>query len=467
VAKPPLRSVISGRSERADPAPEELYKGSADTAAPKPGRLTFAEARKQGVSGIVRLLGPGLVTGSSDDDPSAIGTYTAVGSQFGLAMLWTPLLTAPLMIAVQELCARIAHRSGLGLGVVLRRKFPAWLIGPIVFGLLVGNTVTLGADLRAVAAGGELLTGNRVPALVLIVPVAILVLSFQVFATFTAFFRVLKWLTLVLFAYVVTAVLVRPELVQLGASALIPHFQPSHEYLLALVAVLGASMTPYLYFWQASSEAEVLTGASHEKELFDAGVDRSQLNAARLDIALGMCFAQLIVFCVMLTSGVVLNAHGQTDTETAVQAAAALRPLAGEWASVLFALGLIGTGLLAVPVLSSSATYALKEFIGFRGSLAVKARYRPAFYAVIVLATAAGVLLNFLHIEIIRALFLASVINGLLAAPLLLLVVLAGSDRKLMGEATSGRLSRTLTWTATALTGAAAIALLVTLVSLL
>jgi Mn2+/Fe2+ NRAMP family transporter len=403
--------------------------------------------------GFLRVLGPGLVTGASDDDPSGIGTYSQVGSQFGFGLLWTALFTFPLMAAVQELCARIALQMGVGLGAALRRKFPTWLVGGCILALLLANTFNLGADLGAIAAGGSLLSGGRVPALWLIVPVALLILALQLFGTYQTISRVFKWLALVLVAYVVTALLVRPPAATVLRATFVPHLEASPAFIGALVAVLGTTISPYLFFWQASSEVDQSRGAR-----------RPPLAIVRADVVTGMAASQIVMYSIILTSAVVLNAHGKTDVQTAEQAANALAPLAGPFAFVLFSVGIIGTGLLAVPVLSGSAAYAVKEFLGLRGSLRDTPLHRPVFYGLIAASTLAGLAMNFLHLDPIRALFVAALVNGLVAAPVLVLVVLLGSDRRLMGARASGPWSRTLTWAATLLMGAAAVFLVATLV---
>jgi len=407
----------------------------------------------------LQLLGPGLITGASDDDPSGIGTYSQVGSQFGLGLLWTALFTFPLMSVMQELCARIALHTGVGLGVSLRRKFSNWIVGPAILALLVANTINLGADLGAVAAGGSLLSRGALRAAWLIVPVALLIVVLQFVTTYTVIFRAFKYLTLALFAYVITAFLVHPNLLSVVTATVVPHVEFSGDFITALVAVLGTTISPYLFFWQASSEVDEMKAAGMVSEQKRRGTTYEELQAARFDILVGMFFSQVVMYCIILTSGTVLHGHGRTDIQTAQDAAQALAPLAGQFAFVLFAAGLIGTGLLAIPILSGSAAYALKEFTGFKGGLAVKPQYRPTFYGIILVSTIAGVAMNYLHIDPIKALFITAVINGVVAPPLMILIVLLGSDRKFMDEQVSGWLSKSLAWTATTLMSVAALSL--------
>jgi Mn2+/Fe2+ NRAMP family transporter len=272
-------------------------------------------------------------------------------------------------------------------------------------------------------------------------------------------FKAFKYLTLALFAYVITVFLVHPNVLSVIRATFVPHVELTSDFITALVAVLGTTISPYLFFWQASSEVDEMKAAGMARESDRQGTSRKELQAARFDILVGMFFSQVVMYSIILTAATVLHAHGKTNVQTAQQAAEALAPLAGPFAFVLFAVGLIGTGLLAIPILSGSAAYALKEFGGFRGSLAVKPQYRPTFYGIILAATVAGVLMNYLHVDPIKALFLTAVINGMVAPPLLILIVLLGSDRKVMQERVSGWLSRGLTWAATALMSVAALAL--------
>jgi NRAMP (natural resistance-associated macrophage protein)-like metal ion transporter len=447
VSDRPARELLNG-----EPAPP--------TGGPSAGRSTLDEARKRGLVGWLQLLGPGLITGASDDDPSGIGTYSQVGSQFGLGMLWTAVFTFPLMSSIQELCARIALHTGVGLGVSLRRKFSNWLVAPAILAMLIANTINVGADLGAVAVGGSLLSRGTIPTGWLIVPVAALVVGLQFFTSYTVIFKAFKYLTVALFAYVITVFLAHPNVASVIRATLVPHIELTGDFITALVAVLGTTISPYLFFWQASSEVDEMKAAGMASENERQGTTTTELKAARFDILVGMFFSQVVMYCIILTTATVLNAHGKTDIQTAQDAAQALAPLAGPFAFILFAAGLIGTGLLAIPILSGSAAYALKEFAGFKGGLADKPQYAPTFYAMILFSTVAGVLMNFLHVDPIRALFLTAVLNGMVAPPLMILIVLLGSDREFMAEQVSGRLSKGLTWAATALMSIAALALL-------
>jgi NRAMP (natural resistance-associated macrophage protein)-like metal ion transporter len=460
-ADPLLKSIAKHAPEllREDPPPKRLTKGEAATGAPAAGRSSLSQVMHRGPFGFLQLLGPGLVTGASDDDPSGIGTYSQVGSQFGYGFLWTALFTFPLMAAVQELCGRIALHTGVGLGTSLRNKFPSWLVGGAILALLVANTVNIGADLGAVAAGAALLTGGHVSAAVFLVPIACLIFGLQLFTAYSLIFRLFKYLTLALFAYVITAVLSHPNAGTLLTSTFVPHFEWNGGFITALVAILGTTISPYLFFWQASSEVDEMKAAGLRTRKQRRNVSRAELRAARTDILIGMGFSQLIMYCIIASTATVLHAHGQTGVSTAADAAKALQPIAGQFAFVVFSVGLIGTGLLAIPILSGSAAYAVKEFFGMHGSLAAKPRYRPTFYAIIGLAMLVGLLINLIGFNVIKALFITAVINGAIAPPLLVLIVLLGSDKKVMADKRSGRLSRTLTWVATGAMGLATVGL--------
>lgn len=464
----PILKVVRPQPE---PAPDVLKKhapfqaGVADTGTPPATRTSIDEARRNGLVGWLQLLGPGLITGASDDDPSGIGTYSQVGSQFGYGLLWTALFTFPLMAAVQELCARIALQTRVGLGTSLRRKFPRWLVGLAILGLLGANIFNIGADLGAVAAGGSLLSRGAIPRLWLVIPVAILILGMEFFATYATIFRIFKWLTLALFAYVITAFFAHPQLLDVLIATFIPHFEFSKDFVMAIVAVFGTTISPYLFFWQASSEVDEMAAASPNALHGHRGVRDAEMRAARADVIIGMAFSNLVMYFIILTSAAVLHVHGRTNIQTADQAAAALAPLAGPFAFVVFSIGLIGTGLLAIPILAGSASYALKEFVGFQGDLASKPRYRPTFYLTLAAATLAGVLMNFLHVDPIRALFITALINGVVAPPLLVLIMWLGTDRSIMKRRVSGKLSLVLTGIVTAFMAVAVIVMLAGLVT--
>jgi Mn2+/Fe2+ NRAMP family transporter len=297
-----------------------------------------------------------------------------------------------------------------------------------------------------------------------VVPVAALIIVMQVFASYATIFKIFKWLTLALFAYVVTAFFAHPPLLDVLKATFVPHVELSRDFVMALVAVLGTTISPYLFFWQASSEVDELAAAgATDPQRGRRGLTHAELHAARTDVLIGMAFSNLVMYFIILTSAAVLHAHGRTDVQTADQAAAALAPLAGPFAFIVFSVGLIGAGLLAIPILTGSATYAIKEFLGLRGSLASKPQQRPTFYVILILATVVGVVMNFVHLDPIRALFISAVINGVVAPPLLLLIVLLGADVAVMKRYVSGRLSLALTGATTVFMAVAAITMFVTM----
>lgn len=464
----PLRAAASRIGAVAEEPPAEAVSkgpdGETGTGTPQAGRSSVDEALHRGPMGFIRLLGPGLITGASDDDPSGIGTYSQAGSQFGLGTLWLALFTFPLMIAVQEACARIALQTGVGLGTSLRRKFPSALVGACIVLVFCANTINVGADLGAVAAGGSLLTGSHIQPAWFLVPVALLIGVMQLRLSYPTIFRCFKYLTLALFAYVVTIFLVHPQLLATVEATFVPHFEFNKDFIGIVVAILGTTISPYLFFWQSSSEVDEMKAAGATTERERRGTSRKELRAARVDVAVGMLFSQLVMYCIILASGTVLHTSGHGGIDTAQQAAQALRPLAGPLAFVLFALGMIGTGLLAIPVLTASAAYAVKEFFGFRGSLSESPRARPTFYGLIVVALLGGLLMSILNIDPIQALVVTAIINGVVAPPILVLLALLARDRRVMGEHRSGALSNALVWIATTLMAAAAVLLVATLV---
>ena len=453
--------VVSEEEPHAAAVPKGDGRESA-TGTPEAGRSGVDQARRRGPLGFLQVLGPGLITGASDDDPSGIGTYSQAGSQFGLGTLWLAIFTFPLMIAVQEACARIALQTGVGLGTSLRRKFPSVLVGGCIVLVFCANTINVGADLGAVAAGGSMLTGSHVPPGWFLVPVALLVGFMQLRLSYSIIFRCFKYLTLALFAYVITLFIVHPPLLATLEATFIPHFEFNTEFVGIVVAIFGTTISPYLFFWQASSEVDEMKAAGATTEQERRGTSRKELRAARIDVAVGMLFSQLVMYSIILVSGTVLHSHGHGGIATAQQAAEALKPLAGPLAFVLFALGMIGTGLLAIPVLTASAAYAVKEFFGFRGSLSETPRARPTFYALIVVALLGGLLMSILNIDPIQALVVTAMINGIVAPPILVLIALLARDRRVMAEHRSGTVSNALVWIATTIMGAAVVALIAT-----
>ena len=395
------------------------------------------------------VLGPGLVTGASDDDPSGIATYSQVGAQFGYGMLWTMVVTYPLMAAIQEVSARVGRVTGCGISANLRRCYPRVLLHVVVSLVLIANVFNLGADIGAMGAAAQLLLPART--WIYIVVFGVVSLLLQVLVPYSSYVKYLKWLTLSLFAYVATAFFVRISWYQVLHATLFPHLELTKDYLTGLIAVLGTTISPYLFFWQASQEVEEVKKNRGEKALKQAPRQAPvQLGRIRKDTYLGMALSNIVAFFIILTTAATLHAHGNTDIATAAQAAEALAPLAGRWAAGLFVCGIIGTGMLAIPVLAGSAAYAMGESFKWPASLEKKPNQAVGFYATIAAATLAGVAMNFLHIDPIRALFWAAVLNGMLAAPLMAVIMHMAASRKVMGKFTIPLYLRIVGLTATA-----------------
>jgi NRAMP (natural resistance-associated macrophage protein)-like metal ion transporter len=389
-------------------------------------------------------LGPGLITGAADDDPSGISTYSVTGAAFGLTALWTALFTFPLMAAVQLMCARLGMVSGRGLAANIRRRYPKWVMWSACAILLVANIFNIGADLAGMSDAMAMVTGIR--------PViwspffALVLVALVVFASYRLVARIFKWLTLVLFAYVITAFLVHPAWKPILEATLIPRIEWTKEYFAVLVGLFGTTISPYLFFWQSAEEVEEERSQGRKTLGQRQGATDLELSAARTDVLTGMFFSNLVMYFIILTTAATLHAHGFKDIQTAKDAAEALRPLAGNGAYLLFTLGIVGTGMLAIPVLAGSSAYAVAESAAWAGSLDAKLRIMPKFYGVLALAVVIGLSLDFGGFNSVRMLFLSAVLNGLLAPPLIVLVILLTNDATVMGSRKNGLLIRTLGW---------------------
>jgi NRAMP (natural resistance-associated macrophage protein)-like metal ion transporter len=405
-------------------------------------------------------LGPGLITGASDDDPSGIATYSQAGASLGYATLWTAIVTLPLMVVVQHICAKIGMCSGRGLAGVLRTYYPRLLLYPAVFGLVVANTINVGTDIAAIGAAINMFL--PVPISVLVLPIAVAIVVLQVWGSYGLIVKVFKWLTLSLFAYVIAAFLAKPDWAAVVRATFVPHISMSSEYITTLVAVLGTTISPYLFFWEASEEVEEEVKDGRTTLEQRVGATHDEIRSEKVDTVVGMLFCNVVFYFVILSAGATLFRSGHTEIQSAADAAQALRPLAGNLATVLFAIGLIGAGLLAVPVLSGSAAYAVSETFGWRSGLDEKPRHAKRFYAVIASSTLVGVLIDFTGLDPITALFWTAVINGVVAPPLLVVVLLVANNRKVMGERTNGIWTNIVGGLAAGLMFAAAIAMFVT-----
>jgi NRAMP (natural resistance-associated macrophage protein)-like metal ion transporter len=406
------------------------------------------------------MLGPGLVTGASDDDPSGIGTYATAGAQLGYAPLWTALVTFPLMASVQYICAKIGLVSGRGIAGVLRRHYPRPLLYAVVLGLMAANTINAGVDILAIAAGVNLLV--PAPTLIIIVPVAVGILVLQVSGSYRLIARTFKWLTLALFAYIGSAFFARPDWGDVLRGTFLPTFRFDSTSLATLVAILGTTISPYLFFWQASQEVEEEISHGRKRLWQRKGATAGQLKYAFWDVSVGMFFSNVVMYFIILATAATLHRAGRTGVDTAADAAEALRPLAGDAATVLMALGLIGSGLLAVPVLTGSAGYAVCETFGWKCSLDAKPARAKEFYLVLGASTLGGLLIEFVGVSPMDALFWTAVINGFLAPPLLVVIMLIANHKPVMGKRVNGWWENALGWATTALMVAAAGALVLT-----
>ena len=408
---------------------------------------------------LLKKLGPGVITGAADDDPSGIATYSQAGAQFGTGMLWIVLFTWPLMASIQIVSAKIGRVSGHGITSNMRRHYSPWLTYAIVSLLLVANTINIAADIAAMGDAMRLLTGGRPHPYAAFFGVLSLVL--QIFIPYTRYVRLLKWLTLALLAYIATAFTVRIPWGEALSHTLLPSIVWQKEYITTLVAVFGTTISPYLFFWQASQEVEELAARPHAKPLRDAPRQaESSFRRIKIDTILGMGFSNLVAFFIMLTTAVALHANGIHEINTSAEAAAALRPVAGQFAALLFTLGIVGTGLLAVPVLAGSAAYATAGAFGWNKGLELKPAAAKRFYAIIAIATLLGVALCFTPLDPIKALYWSAVINGAISVPIMAVMMRMAVNPDVMGQFTISRRLSALGWLCTAAMASAVAAML-------
>ncbi len=438
-----MPKIFSGPDRRAQARQEREYE---------------APRGKARVRSFFRNLGPGLITGAADDDPSGISTYSQAGAAFGYGMLWTALISLPMMSAVQLMCAHIGLVAKRGLASVLREHYSRTLLWFACVLLLIGNTINIAADLGGMAAAASMLTGIPSP---LLTPVfTAIILSLLVFASYEAMTGVLKWLTLVLFAYIFAAFLAKPDWGDVIRGTFVPHFEMSQRFLLTFVAILGTTISPYLFFWQAAHEVEATQAHEAKRSGQPVRSLHRELRIARVDVLAGMFVSNLIMYFIILTAGATLHKAGLTDVETAQQAAQALKPIAGPAAALLFTLGLIGTGMLGVPVLAGSSAYAVAEAWDWKAGMSAKPSVARNFYAVIVLGMLAGMALNFAHLNAIRMLIWSAVVNGLLAPPLIVIILIVCNNERVMGEHKNGVWLNVLGGMAALLMTGAAVALI-------
>jgi len=419
---------------------------------------------KKRIKKLFKILGPGFITGASDDDPSGIATYSQSGAHFGYTQLWTAFFTTPFMVVVQEMCGRIGLVKGRGLAAVIKKRYGKKILYPIVLLLVIANTINIGADLGAMAASAELLIG--LPFIVLLIGMTVLTLALEIFISYKVYAKYLKYLTFSLFAYVVVVFIVKQDWSAVAYATFIPQISLEKEYLMNIVAILGTTISPYLFFWQASEEVEdeISDGKLTVMDEGQPKITKKDIRRMRLDTTVGMLFSNLIMFFIIATAASTLFTNGITNVETAEQAALALRPLAGNFTSLLFLIGIMGVGLLGVPVLAGSASYAVAELLGWKSGLYRKLKDAHGFYGIITLATLVGLLVNFLGIKPFTMLYYTAVVNGLVAPILLVVIVLLAGDKKTMGKYTSSKWLSAAGWLITIFMAAAGVMLIWNLV---
>ena len=459
---------IPANPDSDDDAEASSASGSSEPTIPIQGTVTGTGSleaaigeEKNPLKRFLKVLGPGLITGASDDDPSGIGTYSTAGASFGFATLWTALITFPLMAAVQFICAKIGMVSGKGLAAVLRDHYSRWVLYPAVIALLIGNTINAGADIGAIAAAINLLL--PIPIAFMIVPISLIILAIQIWGSYRLIARVFKWLSLALLAYIGAALFSKPDLGEVLKGTFIPTLRFDGKFLSILVAILGTTISPYLFFWQASEEVEEELSMGRKQLWQRKGATDTELKYASLDVNIGMLFSNVVMFFIIMATGATLFKSGKTDISSATDAAQALRPLAGDASSLLLAIGLIGAGFLAVPILTGSAAYAIAESFDWKYGLDRKARSAKQFYAIIAVSTLVGMLINFVGINPIDALFWTAVINGFLAPPLLVIIMLVANNKEVMGKQVNSPIMNVLGWATALLMFAAAIGFVFTL----
>lgn len=414
-------------------ADERNSSGSEPVVSP---RVAEAPRREGPVRGFLGMLGPGLITGASDDDPSGIATYATVGASLGYSTLWTAPLTVPLMAAVQFSCAKLGMVSGQGLAGVLRKHYSRGLLYPVVAVLVIANTINAGVDLGAIAAGLNLLLPIPVP--VLVVPVTSLILALQWWGSYRLIARCFKWLALALFAYIGSAFFARPDWAAALRGTLVPSVQFDTAFLAALVAILGTTISPYLFFWQASQEVEEELARGRRRLRDRQGATGAELRNAVWDVNVGMLLSNVVMYFIILASAATLHDAGLTNLQSAADVARALEPLAGEAAELLLAVGLVGAGFLAVPVLTGSSAYAVAEAFGWKHGFDLKPAKAKWFYGIIVGSTLIGMAVNYAGVNPVSALFWTAVLNGFLAPPLLVMILIMANNRAILGPRVNG-----------------------------
>jgi len=393
----------------------------------------------------MRAIGLGVITGAADDDCSAIGTYASAGAQFGTSLLWTAPVTLPMMFAVVYLSSKLGQVTGKGLFHVIKENYSGWILWPILIAVLIGNTIEAAADLGGMAAALNLLIPLPIP--LIVIGVAAIILSLQIWGSYKLIRNVFRWLALVLFAYIGAAVLSRPDPWDVLRGTFVPTIEFSREFLFILVAIIGTSLSAYLYTWQSNVEVEEEIAQGRTRLEQREGATEAELRQSRIDILIGMLFSNLIMYFIILSTGATLHKAGEKNIETAAQAAEALRPLAGDAAGILFTLGIVAVGFLAVPIMTTGAAYDLCQVLGWKSSLHSKPQNAGKFYGLIVAFTVIAVVMNFLGFNPMKALVYSGIVQGFSTPPLLLFILLVTGSRRLMGDKANGASLKALGWT--------------------
>ena len=413
----------------------------------------MSKSRLLKIKSFFRILGPGLITGAADDDPSGIATYSQAGAQFGFATIWMALFQFPLMVVIQEMCARIGLVTGSGLAGIVKKRYSRKTVYPIISLLLIANTINIGADIGAMSASVKLVFPH-LPIVIVTILFTALVICAEIFIPYRKYVTILKYLTLSLLAYVITGFIVGGNWTEILIASIVPHFEFTPSFAMLFVAIFGTTISPYLFFWQTSTEAEEDVTKNKIKNIGEGipKIRNKEIKTMRKDVVIGMAFSQIIMWFIIMTTAGTLHVHGLTDIATADQAAMALEPLvktfphSGELAKTIFALGVIGVGLLAIPVLAGSSAYALSEQFGWKQGLSKKFRQAKGFYMIIAVSTVVGLWINFTNVDPIKALIYAAVINGIIAVPLLVVIVKIGNDKKILEGRTNGKISNIVGW---------------------
>jgi NRAMP (natural resistance-associated macrophage protein)-like metal ion transporter len=426
----------------------------------EPQDTRYEADAERGKAGIFRIVGSGVITGAADDDPSAIGTYASAGARFGLSILWIAPVLLPMMYVVVYLSAKLGQVYGKGLFACIRDQFPRWVLLPLVILAIVGNIIEAAADLGGIGAALNLLIPIPIP--LIVVGTAAIIFGIQYFGSYTLIKSIFRWLALILLAYVASAILAKPDPFEVLCNTIIPQVQFNAEFLSIVVACIGTSLSAYVYTWQSNQEVEEQIAMGRRRLWQRKGATRSEMKRTSRDVLIGMVFSNIILYFIILSTGATLHPAGQTEIETAAQAAAALEPLAGEAAAYLFAAGVVGVGFLAVPVMTTGAAYDIVQGIGKGGSLHDHPSENKLFYGIIAIVTALAVGMNFLGFNPMKALVWSGIVQGFSVPPLLLIMMLLTNSRKVVGARTNGQWTNFLGWTTTLVTFLCTVALVVT-----